>query len=235
MDSQPINAMELYFLEHNCMVTHTLDLATLFGHAASEYIIVRKLEQYSVDEDRVSDEHLISLPLKEKREFAHEQDSYAYVTITPDLQMIVKDAHPGCFGGMEVDKDDELVLFAVYDAYGAHTLVFRFLRRETVGKYPPKINVADTKPQSINFDANKSGKVSNKNIAEAGLRNGRKLDHYENYMLSPSKMRPHLTPKSRVVDEEEIKPNPFKSLLLPPAKRKTDTETDGAGGPAKKK
>jgi hypothetical protein len=73
MDSQPINAMELYFLEHNCAVMYTLDLPNLFGHAASEYVIVRKLEQYNVHEDKVSDEQLISLPLREKREFVHEQ------------------------------------------------------------------------------------------------------------------------------------------------------------------
>jgi hypothetical protein len=95
MDSQPINAMEFYFLERNCAVTYNLDLPTLFGHAASEYFIIRKLEQYSVDQDRVSDEQLINLPLREKRELVHEQDGYAYVTITPELQMIAKDAHPG--------------------------------------------------------------------------------------------------------------------------------------------
>jgi hypothetical protein len=95
LDSQPINAMELYFLEHNCGATYTLDLPALFGHTASEYISIRKHEQYSVDEDTESDEHHISLPLKTKWELVHKQGGYVYVTVTPDLQMMIKDAHLG--------------------------------------------------------------------------------------------------------------------------------------------
>jgi hypothetical protein len=70
LDSQPINAVELNLLKHDSAVTYSL-----FGHAASGYTIIRKLVQYSVDEDRGSDEHLISLSLKMKGEFEHEQEA----------------------------------------------------------------------------------------------------------------------------------------------------------------
>jgi hypothetical protein len=136
---------------------------------------------------------------------------------------------------MEVDENDELVSFSMCDAHGDNTLAFRFLRRETVGRSPPNFTVANVKLQPPSVDAKEVGKDGNKDVAESGLDDGRKPGHYEIRVLPPSKTRPHLIPKTRVVNEEETKSNPFKNLLLPSAKRKADTEAYGAGGPAQKK
>jgi hypothetical protein len=110
-----------------------------------------------VDEDRESDELTMSLPLKQKREFVHEQEGCAKVSATSDLQMIAKDAHQGWFGEMYVDRYEEAVGFVVYDNYGGHTLAFRFLRCETAGMYPPKFTVADVKVQTFIVHWKESG------------------------------------------------------------------------------
>jgi hypothetical protein len=164
--------------------------------------------------------------------------------------MIVKDAHPGWFAEMEVDDDDELVSFSVCDAHGRHTLAFRFLRREIVDRSPPKFTVANVKPQPLSVDAKEVGKGGNKNVAEAGSGDGRKVDHYGHRTLPPTNARPHLTPLSRMDDkadddrlkrnvgpagEEDVGPNPFKNLLLPAVKTKAESEGDGKKVPAKKK
>jgi hypothetical protein len=107
VDPQPINDLEFHVLEHNSAVTYALDLPTLFGHSVSEYVSIRKSVQYNVNEDRYSDEHLIRLPLKENRGFLQEQEGYACVTITPNLQMSIKDANPGWFAALDVDNDGE--------------------------------------------------------------------------------------------------------------------------------
>jgi hypothetical protein len=119
----------------------------------------------------------------------------------------------------------------VYDAYGGHTLAFRFLRKETVGRSPPKFEFRE----EVKPDTGKAAEVAAPTKVPT----------------TNAKPWSRLVPKSRVVQvedkdedrtgpyvapaDEETRPNPFAGLLLSPVKRKADTEADGDGGTAMKK
>jgi hypothetical protein len=87
--------------------------------------------------------------------------------------------------------------------------------------------------------------------AAAGLRDSRKVDDYGRRLLPYLKNRPHLKPKTRIIDkeaendrpepycepegDENVKLNSFKNLVLPPMKRKAESEAGGDSDPTGKK
>jgi hypothetical protein len=136
---------------------------------------------------------------------------------------------------MNVDEDREDIRFLVYDAYGGHTLAFRFLRRRTAGKYPPVFKFREevkTQPQP---KRNAGQGAALKKVPTAGAKPRRKLQPKTRKSEKEKDDEGGFKPYTGPDDDEEVMPNPFENLLLPPVKRKAESEAASDGGHTKNK
>ncbi|KAF1829193.1 hypothetical protein BDW02DRAFT_602763 [Decorospora gaudefroyi] len=103
-DPQPVNKIELHFVMHNSMVDYTIDIPKLFKHDVSEYVTCYQLVTRSNPNTEVT---FVALPYPQDTQFKHPVSGYAYITMTPDLKMIIKEKHPGWIFDVEVDVQEE--------------------------------------------------------------------------------------------------------------------------------